>query len=237
MPLLVVFLAPSAIPRASSTSQPNPTMMPAMASPSPRCAPLDRLICARATKPRTIPGMAGKKNRPGTRADQRGDGQSVRLREDRRAVPRVWRQSVRGVRARGAVAVSRGCRSGTVRGRRSREGPRRVWWRPHPHRFRVARNGPQLGRIPPAIGCQPPSGTLCGVAHTLAISSVPSAAWSIRGQPCCLPGLTSRKGSADSRRRSTCRGAPERWLSAPPTPRKGRHRCRLQGAGPHRAPG
>ena len=64
MPLLEEFRAPSAIPRASSTSQPNPTMMPATASPSPRCAPSDRLICAWATKPRMMPGMAGKKSSP-----------------------------------------------------------------------------------------------------------------------------------------------------------------------------
>jgi hypothetical protein len=63
-PVLLLVLALSAIPRTRSASQPKPTMMPAMASPSPFCRPLDRLIWVRATKPKTTPRMAGRRNNP-----------------------------------------------------------------------------------------------------------------------------------------------------------------------------
>ncbi len=63
-PLVLWWLASRMSPRTTSASQPNPTMMPAMASPSPRCAPCDPLICERAMKPKTTPRIAGRKNNP-----------------------------------------------------------------------------------------------------------------------------------------------------------------------------
>ena len=46
-----------------SATQPNPTMMPARAMPSPFCWPLDRLICPRAMKPKMMPRMPGMNKR------------------------------------------------------------------------------------------------------------------------------------------------------------------------------
>ncbi len=43
--------------------QAKPTMMPAMAIPSPFCVPLDCLIWERAMKPKMMPSTAGMKKR------------------------------------------------------------------------------------------------------------------------------------------------------------------------------
>ncbi len=112
---------------------------------------------------------------------------------------------VRIAAVRGAVAAGHpGTRSGVagLTGREGRgDGAGVHGGRLRGGRTRTRRSGPQLGRVPPAVRCQPPSRTLRGVAHVVTVPCarrVPDGAYG---------GGLSRAPSDAAQRLMRCRGS------------------------------
>ena len=171
------------------TIQANPTMIPASASPSPPCRAVRTADLRARHESEDDAHDAGhtEEQDAGAGADERYDREAVRL-------------LGRGHAVRASAARSRTAGRGPRRTDRARPG-----YAGGPsatglagcHGPRAAgcgclsldcgRAGPQLGRVPLAVRCQPPSGTLGGVAHAVTVpvpsAPMPSAEGSIRGRP------------------------------------------------------